>query len=344
MRAYWVLPTVVLFLAGCARGLPGAGPVPARSAAPVAIVVPAPPRTTVWAPATAQAPQPAAAKDPAPVAPAADADAEAGVVRVNDAHLHLLNYAQHGTTIDDFLKMVGDRVERVALFGIPVQQKWDYFVSGDRAPDYYLHSDAPLYYYSFVDAMIAHEYLSLTQEQKRRVDPLLCGFNPTDMYAPEHIERVLLMYPGVFSGIGEFSVHKEFVSSKVTGHTASLRNEALDAVFDKAEEIGLVVLLHCDVDAMRSTSPRTAHFDDLVKVFSAHPGTTIIWAHTGLGRYRTSSSRDRRPRSATGRAGPRAPVGEIPRAVPAGFATRFPAPARTPTQGGVPSRRPARRR
>jgi len=188
-------------------------------------------------------------------------------------------------TVRDYLAMVGDRVDRVVLFGIPLQQKWDPFVSGDRAPGYYLESDAPLYYYSFVDAIVAHEILALSPEQRERVDPLLCGFNPTDMYAPEHIERVLLTWPGVFSGIGEFSVHKEFVSSKISGHTASLKNPALDAVLDKAEEIGLVVLLHCDVDTLRTGGPRTSHLDDLLAVLARHPDTAIVWAHAGLGRF-----------------------------------------------------------
>jgi hypothetical protein len=70
----------------------------------------------------------------------------------NDSHFHLMNYVQKGLTPQEFLKMMGDRVGRVALFGIPLQQKWDYFESGDRTPDYYLLSDAELYYYSFTDA------------------------------------------------------------------------------------------------------------------------------------------------------------------------------------------------
>lgn len=42
----------------------------------------------------------------------------------------------------------------------------------------------------------------------------------------DHIRRVLLTFPGVFSGIGEFTIHKEFVSSKIAGETASLTNPA----------------------------------------------------------------------------------------------------------------------
>ncbi len=202
----------------------------------------------------------------------------------NDSHFHLLNYIQEGITAQEYLDMVDDRVGRVAMFGIPLQQKWDYFVSGDRAPDYYLRSNAPLYYYSFVDAAIAQEYLALSDAGQRRIDPMITGFNPADMYAASHIKRVLLTFPGVFAGIGEFSIHKEFVSSKISGHAPSLRNPSLGRILEAAEEIGLVVILHCDIDNVRPAEPPD-HFDDLMRLFATHPGTSIIWAHTGLGRF-----------------------------------------------------------
>jgi hypothetical protein len=207
-------------------------------------------------------------------------------VLFHDNHFHLANYIQNGLTIHQLLDIMGDKVGRVALFGLPLQQKWDYFVSGERAPDYYLLSDARLYYYSFVDAMIADEYLKLSPEQQQRFDPMITGFNPTDMYAADHILRVIKMYPGVFSGIGEFSIHKEFVTSKIAGHIASLRNEAFDRILKVSGEVGLLVLLHCDINTVRASGgERTAHFDDLKAVFKDHSNTTIIWAHTGLGRF-----------------------------------------------------------
>ena len=220
----------------------------------------------------------------AAAAPAAQVDAEEPAPLFNDAHFHLSNYVQRGITARHYFDMVGERVGRVAMFGIPLQQKWDYFVSGDREPHYYLHSDAALYYYSFVDAMIASEYLSPSDAQKRRVDPMITGFNPTDMYAADHIRRVLLTFPGVFSGIGEFSIHKEFVSSKVAGHAASLRNPALNRILATVAEIGLVAILHCDIARVRP-GERPAHYDDLLAVLAAHPGASVIWAHTGLGRF-----------------------------------------------------------
>ena len=202
----------------------------------------------------------------------------------HDVHFHLLNYVQHGITAKQYFRIVGDRVGRVAMFGIPLQQKWDYFISGDRAPNYYLLSDASLYYYSFVDAAIAMQYLSLSEAQRARVDPMITGFNPTDMYAADHIRRVLLTFPGVFSGIGEFSVHKEFVSSKIAGHSASLRNPALDRILEAVAEIGLVAILHCDIDTVRA-GERPNHYDNLLRLLAAHSDASVIWAHTGLGRF-----------------------------------------------------------
>src|SRR5262245_50951557 len=70
----------------------------------------------------------------------------------NDAHFHLTNYVQEGTNVHQYVAMMGDRVGRSTLFGIPLQQTWSHENSGDFAPTYYTQTDAPLYYYSFTDA------------------------------------------------------------------------------------------------------------------------------------------------------------------------------------------------
>jgi hypothetical protein len=156
-----------------------------------------------------------------PVLLAAQTPASPSGYVVNDSHFHLTNYVQQGTDIHEFLKIMGTKVGRVALFGIPLQQTWSYGNTGDFAPTYYLQTDAPLYYYSFTDAFIAMAYRSLTPAEQARFDPMITGFNPADMYAADHIKRVLQTFPGVFSGIGEFTIHKEFVSAKIAGETAA---------------------------------------------------------------------------------------------------------------------------
>ena len=180
---------------------------------------------------------------------------------------------------------MGTRVGRSTLFGIPLQQQWSYANSGDFAPTYYLQSDAPLYYYSFTDAAIAVAYKALTPAEQARFDPMITGFNPADMYGVDHIRRVLLTFPGVFSGIGEFSIHKEFVSSKISGETASLTNPALDRILDFAAESGLVVILHNDIDMpFAKTDSEPVYLTQMKALLKRHPRTAIIWAHLGLGR------------------------------------------------------------
>src|SRR5688572_5440197 len=139
------------------------------------------------------------------------ADARDPAYQFNDSHFHLTNYVQEGLSAARYLEIMGNVVGRSTLFGIPLQQTWSHENSGDFAPTYYLQTDAPLYYYSFTDAFIAMQYRSLTPEQQRRLDPMITGFNPADMYAVDHIRRVLETFPGVFTGIGEFTIHKEFV-------------------------------------------------------------------------------------------------------------------------------------
>lgn len=203
----------------------------------------------------------------------------------NDSHFHLTNYVQKGTDIHKYLEIMGDKVGRSTLFGIPLQQTWSYENSGDYAPTYYLQTDAPLYYYSFTDAFIATTYLKLKPEERERLDPMITGFNPADMYAADHIRRVLETFPGVFSGIGEFSIHKEFVSSKVAGDTASLTDPALDRILDFAGEVGLVVILHNDIDMpFAKTGTEPVFLKQMKDLLRRHPKTTIIWAHLGLGR------------------------------------------------------------
>jgi predicted TIM-barrel fold metal-dependent hydrolase len=204
---------------------------------------------------------------------------------MHDAHFHLTNYIQEGISIDQHLRNMGDKVGRTVLFGIPLQQLWSAANTGTYAPTYYLATDDPLYYYSFTDAVIATTYLSLPSKDRLRFDPMITGFNPADMYAADHIKRVLRTFPGVFSGIGEFTLHKEFVSAKVAGPIATINNPAVDRILELCAETGLVAIIHNDIDMPFPKDGQDnwdlAQFSALLK---RHPHATIIWAHCGVGR------------------------------------------------------------
>lgn len=236
-----------------------------------------------------------------------------------DSHFHIANYAMQGvplkTLIDTYM---GDKVARSVVFPLPLQQKWDRFehYAGDRMPpNYYMGPKAGMYYYSFIDTMVAMDYLKLSAADKARLDPMIVGFNPMDQYGVTHIKRMLLLFPGVFTGIGEFSVHKELVGDKIDddltkanmapGETLppdatdtsrnTLYNPSLKTIFDFAAEAGLIVNLHSDVYPARiahdgtviSKAPEAPYTAGMKHLCKGSPKTTVYWAHTGLGRFVT---------------------------------------------------------
>ncbi len=240
-----------------------------------------------------------------------------GRAPVADAHFHIANYAMQGVPLKTFIdRYMGDAIARSVVFALPLQQKWDCFehYAGDRMPpNYYMGPKAGMYYYSAIDTLIAKDFLALSAVDRKRLDPMIVGFNPMDQYGVNHIKRMLLLFPGVFSGIGEFSVHKELVGDKISddqtranlapGETLppdatdssrnTLYNPALKTLLDFAGEAGLVVNLHCDVYPSRVTydgkvlglSPEAPYTAGLKHLHAGSPAATVCWAHTGLGRF-----------------------------------------------------------
>ena len=236
---------------------------------------------------------------------------------VADAHFHIANYAMQGVPLKRFVDVyMGDFVARSVVFPLPLQQKWDLFehyADDLMPPNYYMGPRAGMYYYSAVDAMVATQFLELSAADQARLDPMIVGFNPMDQYGVNHVKRMLLMYPGVFSGIGEFSVHKELVGDKISDDRVAdslgpdtprpsdvtnvsrntLYNPALETLFDFAGEAGLIINLHCDVYPSEVTyegkvirlSPESPYTEGLKHLHSQSPAANVIWAHTGLGRF-----------------------------------------------------------
>ena len=144
-------------------------------------------------------------------APAPNAQGAADTGEFYDSHFHLTNYIQQGISVQQFLQIMGTRVGRSTLFGIPLQQQWSYANSGDFAPTYYLHTDAPLYYYSFTDASIAMAFRALAPEQQTLLKQLYKnqvkargGFDAIKLtledagapFSPEQITQIQPLFDG----------------------------------------------------------------------------------------------------------------------------------------------------
>jgi predicted TIM-barrel fold metal-dependent hydrolase len=70
----------------------------------------------------------------------------------------------------------------------------------------------------------------------------------------------------------------------VAGDVASLTDPALDRIFDFTAETGLLAILHSDIAKPFPKSYTADYLADIKALFRRHPKSSIIWAHTGLGR------------------------------------------------------------
>ena len=199
-----------------------------------------------------------------------------------DAHLHVVNFTQE-TPGGEALIYAMDKanVGRAVIFGLPVSKMW---AAGEReSPDYYLANDAPCYYYSYTDVIVAEMVRSLPADQQDRLYPMICGFNPVDRYALRHIERLFAQYPDVWSGIGEILLRHDDLTAFTFGETARANHPALWPVYQFAADHTLPVLLHQNITSV-TKNDHPVYLHELEEAVAEFPRTKFIFAHCGMSR------------------------------------------------------------
>lgn len=196
----------------------------------------------------------------------------------SDAQLHYVNFVQETDGMEAlFAAMDEARIQDVAIMGLGVAKKWE--ESAPREPRYYMGDEAPVYYYSATDALLATAILALPASQQQRLHPFIAGFNPTDMNAVRHVELMLDMHPGLWKGIGEILTRHDDLTALTKGETPRANHPALEAVYRLAAERSLPVILHSNLTSKREREP--IYREELEEALAGHPDTRFIWAHAG---------------------------------------------------------------
>ena len=237
----------------------------------------------------------------------------------SDCHFHPTNYIQQGYKPASLIaEMNALGIQYATLMPIPTNvlsskpdPMWNPCAGQQHCgPQYYLPSHVmtkrtltrkdmdeacattELYMNTGVDATTAMHYLQLPAAQRHRFDPMITGLHLGDMHSSTYLLQKLAQHPGVFTGVGEITVHKEVVQDLFAGKgQANLENnaEALIKLLETCGIIGMPVVLHCDVDLpgqANNTAP--AYLEGIKRLFchAAVSDTNIIWAHGGgLGRF-----------------------------------------------------------
>jgi hypothetical protein len=117
-------------------------------------------------------------------------------------------------------------------------------VGADRAaaPTYYLDDNAPCGTYSAPTSWSPPSW-GRRPTQRGRVAPLICGFDPTDLLAADHVELMIARHDG-WRGIGEVLLRHDDLTELTYGENARAGHPALDPVLDVCEVRGWPFSFH----------------------------------------------------------------------------------------------------
>jgi len=199
-----------------------------------------------------------------------------------DAHVHVVNFTQNTPGFKNLLSYM-DRanIQKAAVFGLPLMKKWS--ETEREAPEYYLDDDTACYYYSFTDGIVAEEYKKLSSQEQERIYPLICGFNPTDRYALDHIKRMYQFYPGVFRGIGEIFLRHDDLTLLTDGEVSRMNNKALYPILEFAVDYDLPVLIHNNISTTW-IADYPKYLPELEMMLTEFPRAKIVFCHCGISR------------------------------------------------------------
>ena len=104
----------------------------------------------------------------------------------SDAHLHFVDFFQQGDGLGALLDAMDEaQVDHALVTGIGVAKKWQQ--DAPKKPRYYMGDDAPVYWYSGTDYIVAEALTRAPEPVQARFSPFITGFNPTDLNAADEI-------------------------------------------------------------------------------------------------------------------------------------------------------------
>ena len=132
------------------------------------------------------------------------------------------------------------------------------------------------------DEMLAQEYIKLSEEQKTKIAPTLCGFNPTDCFAIDYIDQMFEKYP-IWKGIGEVFLRHDDLTNLTQEETARANHPALDPVYRFCAVKKIPICLHQNSTSV-GIHNKYEYLHEISESLEKHPDTLFIWAHCGVSR------------------------------------------------------------
>ena len=198
-----------------------------------------------------------------------------------DSHLHYLDFLQETDGFEKLVeKMDETNVPYAVIFGMGMAKQWD--EHAPKAPTYYLSNDSRCYYYTGTDYIMMQDYLAQPEEIRERFFPFICGINPNDQYAVNHLRRELETWGDYIYGIGEVMSRHDDLTALTYGEPPRADHPAYLKIYDLAAEYNIPVLIHHNIGPSYTDEP--LYLEEMKNALAYNRNTVIIWAHTGISR------------------------------------------------------------
>ena len=204
-----------------------------------------------------------------------------------DCHLHLLDFLQKSSGTSAALKaMDGCDCKKALVFGMPCCKKWMFYRA--EKPLYYQDDNAPCYVYAYADQMVADAWLALEDKDRARLAPTFASFDPTDLAAIDHVQRLYKKYPGMWRGIGELMCrHDDLTTMLLDKEIPRINHPALmmkGGIYEFAIEKGLPVQVHHNSDRVGDNDGTWEYVYEVEEVLKEYPKLCLVWVHAGVSR------------------------------------------------------------
>jgi len=179
--------------------------------------------------------------------------------KVIDGHPHVTDFLQLTDGLNKCIKYMNKaNMEYAVIFGLPVskiQASWE-----KQSPGYYLGDNSKCCYYNAVDFTVAHEYTALKEEDRKRLFPLIEGFNPTDKFAYTHIERMIKYFSNIWRGIGKILFYHDDLANLTYGDLPRANHPGMDSIYDLCVDPDMPICIHQNVISVGNcTYPQWLH-------------------------------------------------------------------------------------
>lgn len=238
--------------------------------------------------------------------------------KYNDSHMHWRDYRQIGKSLVEYIRYMDlNGIKYSTLMSIPTSVKAPHSTTPlveeigvcGCAPAYYLEQYirnktsitkqeilqctrvTMLSPDTEVDDELKYSYEQLGETERARFDPMITGLDIGNADCCNKLLLKLRRSRGIFTGVGEITLHKEVVDKLIGKGWAHLKKNInpLIQLLYTCGRIGMPVVLHCDIGRYDAAPHDVPKFLQRLKELFSHKyvkGTTIIWAHAGgLGRF-----------------------------------------------------------